>query len=37
MIVFIRNEKTGILEAWKDGKKLGDVKTLGDRVIDEGK
>lgn len=25
-----RNEKTGLVEAWKDGKKIGEVLTQGD-------
>lgn len=29
---FKRNKETGILEAWKDGKKIGDIKTMGDEV-----
>ena len=32
MIEFRRNEETGILEAWKDGKKVGDVITMGDEI-----
>lgn len=32
MIEFIRNKKTGILEAWKNGKKIGEVRTMGDDV-----
>ena len=35
MIEFIRNEKTGILEAFKDGKKVGEVITMGDRIKKE--
>lgn len=33
MIEFIRNKETGILEAWKDGKKIGEVLTMGDAII----
>lgn len=32
MIEFIRNKETGILEVWKDGKKIGEVRTMGDDV-----
>lgn len=32
MIEFKRNKETGILEAWKDGKKIGEVRTMGDDV-----
>lgn len=27
-----RNEKTGIVEAWGDGKVVGEVITMGDEV-----
>lgn len=32
MIEFKRNKKTGILEAWKNGKKIGEVITMGDEI-----
>lgn len=32
MIEFRRNKKTGILEVWKNGKKIGEIRTLGDEV-----
>lgn len=32
MIEFRRNKETGILEAYKDGEKVGSVKTMGDEV-----
>lgn len=32
MIEFRRNEETGILEVYKDGKKIGEVITMGDDV-----
>lgn len=32
MIEFKRNKETGIVEAWKDGKKIGEVVTMGDEV-----
>lgn len=35
MIDFIRNRDTGILEAWEDGKKVGEIITMGD-VVNEG-
>ena len=31
-IEFKRNKETGILEAWKDGKKIGEILTMGDEV-----
>lgn len=34
MIEFIRNKETGILEVWKDGKKIGEIRTTGDEVKD---
>ena len=27
---FKRNKETGILEVWKNGKKVGDIITMGD-------
>lgn len=35
MIEFKRNKKTGNVEAWKNGKKIGDVSTMGDEVTKE--
>jgi len=32
MLEFRRNKETGILEAWKDGKKIGNVITMGDET-----
>ena len=32
MIEFKRNKETGVLEAWKDGKKIGEVITMGDEI-----
>lgn len=32
MIEFRYNKRTGILEAWKNGKKIGEVRTMGDDV-----
>lgn len=29
---FIRNKETGILEVWEDGKKIGEINTMGDLV-----
>lgn len=37
MIEFKRNKKTGILEAWKDGKHIGNIITMGDEVKTDGK
>lgn len=31
---FKRNLETGILEVWEDGKKVGEVITMGDEVKD---
>lgn len=33
MIEFRRNEETGILEAFKDGKYIGEIITMGDLDI----
>ena len=30
---FIRNKETGILEVWEDGKKIGEIRTIGDEII----
>ena len=35
MIEFKRNKETGLLEAWKDGKKVDEVRTMGDDVKPE--
>lgn len=35
MIEFKRNKKTGELEVWKDGKKQGEIVTMGDEIIEE--
>lgn len=32
MIEFKRNKKTGIVEAYKDGKKVGSIETMGDSM-----
>lgn len=29
---FIRNPKTGILEVWDEGKKVGEIATMGDTL-----
>ena len=29
---FKRNKKTGILEVWENGKKVGEIITMGDEV-----
>lgn len=31
-IKFKRNKETGEVEAYKDGKKIGEVKTMGDEM-----
>ena len=33
MIEFKRNKETGILEVWKNGKKIGEVITMGDQIM----
>ena len=33
MIEFKRNKETGIVEAYKDGKKVGSVETMGDVIL----
>lgn len=33
MIEFKRNEDTGKVEIWKDGKKTGEMETMGDEVV----
>lgn len=32
MIEFKRNPETGIVEVWKDGKKIGEIIAMGDDV-----
>ena len=29
---FRRNKETGILEVWENGKKIGEIITMGDEV-----
>lgn len=29
---FIRNKETGILEVWENGKKVGEIITMGDEI-----
>lgn len=36
MIEFKRNKETGIVEVWKNGKKVGEIITMGDEIIDGG-
>lgn len=36
MIEFKRNKKTGILEVWKNGKKVGEIVTMGDHFMTRG-
>ena len=33
---FKRNKDTGILEVWKDGKKIGEIITMGDEIMGRG-
>lgn len=37
IVEFKRNKKTGILEAWKDGKKIGEIVTMGDMITKQSK
>lgn len=37
MIEFKRDKETGIVYAYRDGKKVGAVDTMGDNVKDEKK
>lgn len=32
---FRRNKETGILEVWENGKKVGEIITMGDEVNGE--
>lgn len=32
MTSFVRNKETGILEVWRNGKKVGEIHTMGDDV-----
>ena len=32
MITFKRNMATGLMEAYKDGKKVGEIVTMGDQI-----
>lgn len=34
MIEFKRNKETGIVEVWENGKKKGEVITMGDMIED---
>ena len=36
-IEFKRNKETGILEVWKNGKKVGEIITMGDIVNENNK
>lgn len=35
MIEFRRNLETGILEVWENGKKTGEIITMGDLIMKE--
>ena len=35
MIEFKYNKETGILEVWKNGKKIGEIITMGDEINGE--
>lgn len=32
MIEFKHNKETGILEVWENGKKIGEIVTMGDEI-----
>lgn len=32
MIELRRNKETGVVEAWKDGKRIGNISTMGDDI-----
>ena len=32
MIEFKRNKYTGEVEVWRDGKKIGEIKTIADEI-----
>lgn len=32
---FKRNKETGVLEVWENGKKIGEVITMGDEINGE--
>ena len=34
MVTFVRNKETGKLEAIQDGKKVGEVITMGDKILE---
>lgn len=34
---FVRNKETGILECWENGKKIGEIITMGDLVTRDNK
>lgn len=33
MVTFVRNKETGKLEAVQNGKKVGEVTTMGDKIL----
>lgn len=35
MVEFKYNKKTGALEVWKDGVRIGRIETTGDKAIKE--
>lgn len=37
MIEFKRNKDTGKVEIWENGRKIGEIETMGDDIIDEKK
>ncbi len=32
MIEFKRNKRTGIVEVWRDGKKIGIITTIAEKI-----
>ena len=37
MVEFVRNKNTWKIEAWKDGKKIGEIVTMGDMITKQSK
>ena len=35
-VEFKRNKKTGIVEVWESGKKIGEMISMGDEVLGNG-
>ena len=37
MVEFVRNKNNGKIEVWKDGKKIGEIVTMGDMITKQSK